>query len=69
MGQNVGNYPVGPRSHGDAGIWADVLHLTCVTCGVGVDEYCVLDVGGKRYHRHAPCIARLRAAERALEAS
>jgi hypothetical protein len=49
--------------------WSDCISVECPNCRAPVNAYCVLDVNGKRYHKHAPCISRLRAAERALEAS
>lgn len=64
VGDMVG-YPKGALVSADSDtVWADVLHLTCVTCGAGVDEYCVLTGNSKTYKKHLPCLSRLKAAER-----
>jgi hypothetical protein len=58
--------PSGVPHRGPAEVWADCIDVGCPNCGSLAGSYCVLRVGkDKELPKHAPCLQRIRAAERA----
>lgn len=54
----------GVPHRGPAAVWADCIDTPCPNCHVDAGSYCLLQANTKTFPKHAPCLSRIRAAEK-----